>query len=65
MNENSTIPCLEKVMRENDFIAAEFDPAGDGEKYFLDVDRRARAQKALEVSTRFLLDFFSRKRGSL
>ena len=65
MNENSTLPCFEKVMRENDFIAAEFDPAGDGEEYFLDVEKGARAQKALEASTRFLLDFFSRKRGSL
>lgn len=65
MNENSTLPGLEKVMRENGFSAAEFDLAGDGEEHFLDVERRARAQKALDASTRFLLDFFSRKRGSL
>ncbi len=65
MNKNSAPPRLEKVVCEIDLNLTEFIPADDSEEYFRAVEKRARAQRVFEASTRFLLDFFRRKRGLL
>ncbi|MDZ4262797.1 MAG: hypothetical protein U1B30_10775 [Pseudomonadota bacterium] len=65
MNENSVPPRLERVVCDIDLNLAEFIPADDSEEHFRAVEKRVRAQRVFQASTRFLLDFFRRKRGLL